>query len=541
MPAALPSSASSSQPTAHAGSDTRPPPMSAATPSSLPGSTAGGHQQPARRLAWARGARMPLLIGLGVLLACLAGIAMRPTGFFSCFWPANALLVGVLVRLRLVRRPAVWAGAFAGYVAADLINGSTWTLATWLTGANLAGVLMAALLLRRLAAPVRQLRCQLSALHLLRISVAASGVAALVGGGAGPAVFGTAWLPSLSMWFSSELLNYLLILPVMLTAPARGRLGTAFATRHSDIPAWKQVGPLLAVLGAEVLVPFVGGPWSVAMVVPALLWCAVTYSRFVTALLCLAVCLWKTVELAAVTALAFSPDQWQMILALRLGIAMLSLGPLAVASAMASRDARLLQLGRAKVGDDDMASFLAQSPFTERARDWLERPLPEGQRRPVGLLMIGVDSLPPVIARHGRTTGERVRAAFAEGIAPLLRTEEPLAALGEEKFVLLLPGATDSEAMAAAERLCAATRALPLALAEGQPLTVTVSIGAAFYADVAVPADGTSEALIRSMLRDADRLQARAQNAGRDCVVFRALDRPGSLAETDWTIAAHPT
>ena len=34
---------------------------------------------------------------------------------------------------------------------------------------------------------------------------------------------------------------------------------------------------------------------------------------------------------------------------------------------------------------------------------------------------------------------------------------------------------------------------------------------------------------------------AQAQAAGRDCVVFRALDRPGSLAETDWTSAARPT
>lgn len=515
--------------------------MRAATPSPLPGSTAGGQQQPARRLAWARAARMPLLVGLGVLLACLAGIAMRPTGFFSCFWPANALLVGVLVRMRLVRRPAVWAGAFAGYVAADLINGSTWTLATWLTGANLAGVLMATLLLRRLTAPVRQLRCQLSALHLLGISVAASGVAALVGGGAGPAVFGTPWLPSLSMWFSSELLNYILILPVMLTAPRRGQLGTVFATRHPAAPTWKQVGPLLAVLAAEILVPVVGGPWSVAMVVPALLWCAVTYSRFVTCLLCLAACLWKTVELAAVTALAFSPDQWQMILSLRLGIAMLSLGPLAVASAMASRDGMLLQLDRAQAGDDDLAAFLAQSPFMQRARHWLELTLSEGQRRPVGLLMLGLDSLQPVAARQGRDAGERVRTAFAEGIAPLLRTEEPLAPLGNDKFVLLLPGATDSEALAAAERLCTATRALPIALADGQPLAVTVSVGAAFYADVAPPAPGTPDALIRSMLHDADRLLAQAQAAGRDCVVFRALDRPGSLAETDWTSAARPT
>ncbi len=517
--------------------------MPAAPPPQLPGRTASPLL--ARAFAAARAARLPLLIGLGVLLACLAGIAMRPIGFFSSFWPANALMAGLLVRLRLTRRPAVWVCAFAGYMAADLLNGSSGMLAAWLTGANVAGVAIVTLLLRRLDAPTRQLRRPLSALHLLWICVAAASVAALVGAGSAPLAFKTPWLPSLAMWFSSDLMNYLLILPVVLSAPRRGHLNSVFVTWRPDTPAWKQGGPLLAVLATEALVPALrGASWAIALVVPALLWCAVSYSRFITALLCLAVCLWKTVELAAATALAFQPDHWQMILSLRIGIAMLSLGPLGVASVITARNEALqcLQRQRDAAGARDLHDILTRSAVVRRARQWLAQPQPDAGRRCAALLLLGLDPLPQLAAQHGPAAGNQLLAAFADAVVRTLQPGEALARLGSsEKFVLLLPGASDAAALATAERLCATARSVSATAPDGSPLRVTVSVGAAFYARVEPRADCTPADLIRRMLGDAELLLDKAQAAGRDCVVFRALDRPGSLAEADWTNATSPT
>lgn len=51
-----------------------------------------------------------LWLGLALLIfaACLVGIFARPIGFLSAFWPANALLLGLLVRYPALARPAAW-------------------------------------------------------------------------------------------------------------------------------------------------------------------------------------------------------------------------------------------------------------------------------------------------------------------------------------------------------------------------------------------------------------------------------------------------
>ena len=40
----------------------------------------------------------PLIVAAVVLAAALLGIALRPVGLLSAFWPANAILLGLLVR-----------------------------------------------------------------------------------------------------------------------------------------------------------------------------------------------------------------------------------------------------------------------------------------------------------------------------------------------------------------------------------------------------------------------------------------------------------
>ncbi|MFP5446464.1 MAG: sensor domain-containing diguanylate cyclase, partial [Betaproteobacteria bacterium] len=160
-------------------------------------------------------------LGLALLIfaACLVGIFARPIGFLSVFWPANALLLGLLVRYPRLARPPAWVAAAVGYVAADLVTGSTWSMALWLNGANLLGATAGWLVLRRLDERIRRLQRTISALYLLLAALAASAVGALAGCGAAPVYFNSPWTDLLSLWFSTELMNYMLIVPVVLAAP----------------------------------------------------------------------------------------------------------------------------------------------------------------------------------------------------------------------------------------------------------------------------------------------------------------------------------
>ncbi|NNC27334.1 diguanylate cyclase, partial [Salinisphaera sp. USBA-960] len=66
----------------------------------------------------------PLMIGLVVLAACLFGIYTRPADFLATLWPANAILLAMIIRMPGAARPTTWICAAVGYVSADLLTGS---------------------------------------------------------------------------------------------------------------------------------------------------------------------------------------------------------------------------------------------------------------------------------------------------------------------------------------------------------------------------------------------------------------------------------
>ena len=57
--------------------------------------------------------RQIILIAALMFLAALAGSLSRPTGFLAAFWPANAVLAGLLLRNVLLGRVTVLLAAAA--------------------------------------------------------------------------------------------------------------------------------------------------------------------------------------------------------------------------------------------------------------------------------------------------------------------------------------------------------------------------------------------------------------------------------------------
>src|SRR5690606_21374882 len=90
-----------------------------------------------------------LTLGLLIFCASLLGVYSRFETSLASVWPANALMVGVLLRMPLAARWPGWVCAVAGYIAADLLTGSQLLTATLLTLANIAGVATIYLIYRR--------------------------------------------------------------------------------------------------------------------------------------------------------------------------------------------------------------------------------------------------------------------------------------------------------------------------------------------------------------------------------------------------------
>ena len=114
-----------------------------------------------------------------VFAASLFGILTRPDGMLAVLWPANALLTAAFVRGRAMNTPLGWCAAFIAYMAADLLTGNDIYTAIWLTGANLAGVAVGVILLRRLSVEDRNLRRPQSVQYLCLTGAGAALAAAI--------------------------------------------------------------------------------------------------------------------------------------------------------------------------------------------------------------------------------------------------------------------------------------------------------------------------------------------------------------------------
>ena len=301
------------------------------------------------------------MAGALVFIACLLGIWSRPLGgFLAAFWPANALLLGMLVRYPGLATRSAWVAAVVGYLAADLVTGSTVLATLLLTAANLAGVCVGYALYARVDLDHRRLRQPLSVLYMVVIAAAAAAAAGVMGAVANPILFNASAVDGGALWFISELAHYLAILPVILAIPAFRWQPFRRSTRLTT----REAAPVLALAFSCLAGLLYSGPGAIAFPIPALLWCATAYSLFTTACLTLVFIAWTLVAIATGwLPLSRYMGDTQTILSVRVAGTLIALAPIVVASLMAGRSELLQQLKEknAKLAEADRAKdrFLA--------------------------------------------------------------------------------------------------------------------------------------------------------------------------------------
>ncbi|OLE53702.1 MAG: hypothetical protein AUG51_11840 [Acidobacteria bacterium 13_1_20CM_3_53_8] len=123
---------------------------------------------------------------------------------------------------------------------------------------------------------------------------------------------------------------------------------------------------------------------------------------------------------------------------------------------------------------------------------------------PCSLLLADIDYLKRINDAHGHSAGDRVIRHVASALTEASRDNDTAARMGGEEFALLLAGADEASAMAAAERL----RIIVAAEAVEGVGIVTVSLGVA-----SCPVHAETE---RSLYAASDAALYRAKNEGRN-------------------------
>ena len=138
--------------------------------------------------------------------------------------------------------------------------------------------------------------------------------------------------------------------------------------------------------------------------------------------------------------------------------------------------------------------------------------------QPAGLvaLMIDIDHFKSVNDRWGHAAGDQVLKQVAETLRSRTRVFDSLARYGGEEFVVVMSGASASDAVRAAERLRVAIQNMEFIPEVQTPHRLTVSIGLSR----STRPDITSEVLLGA----ADRALYRAKNQGRNRVEVELID-----------------
>ena len=129
---------------------------------------------------------------------------------------------------------------------------------------------------------------------------------------------------------------------------------------------------------------------------------------------------------------------------------------------------------------------------------------------PVSLLVIDVDHFKLINDTYGHLRGDDVLRLVADTLRGQVRPSDFLARYAGDEFVLLLPGTSQSEAVALAERLRTTMYAIPIAAGNSGPVALTISVGVGTVTTPGVTSDG--------LFASADAALLLAKRQGRDAV-----------------------
>ncbi len=133
------------------------------------------------------------------------------------------------------------------------------------------------------------------------------------------------------------------------------------------------------------------------------------------------------------------------------------------------------------------------------------------------VMVIDLDRFKSVNDRWGHAAGDAVLIDVANRLTANLRSNDLLARIGGEEFLIALPNTTQAEAGIVAERLCQAVKASPVVLATGTEIRVTISIGMTI---VSSKGHDDPSGTVAEIVDQADRALMKSKSSGRNMVTI---------------------
>jgi two-component system cell cycle response regulator len=141
------------------------------------------------------------------------------------------------------------------------------------------------------------------------------------------------------------------------------------------------------------------------------------------------------------------------------------------------------------------------------------------KKQSFAVMLADLDHFKRINDTHGHLVGDRVLVETATRLRNVLRSDDMLARVGGEEFMVVLPDTEPREANKLAERLRQAIHAEHYKVdGVDRPIAVTTSIGLTVTSPGTIPVSGQTDSMAQELMGQADKALYAAKGAGRNQV-----------------------
>ncbi|MCA0975160.1 diguanylate cyclase [Halomonas denitrificans] len=443
--------------------------------------------------------KFPIVFLSSIFLSCMVGIATRPIDGLSLFWPANAIMLGFMIRRPELNTTKLWIASLVSYILADALLGTALSKSLALNITNIASVWVAFYIYRRVNIDAVGLKEMSAVASIVLISISGSFGAGVLGGLFDSLFFVKGFFVSFFIWFSAEIVNYAAILPLLLSRIPKSFVENNFNLNKITV---KDVLPTSSLMLSLSLSTIFHGPGAIAFSVSSLVWCAITYKVFYISIINFIFVLWSA--LLFYKTIDTSQVNQESLLSIRLAVSMISFAPIMVAIAWQNKRTKLRAL-EYRATHDSLTNILNHLEFKRK----LDRSLKQAVSQSA-IIMVDIDHFKSINDTYGHAAGDTVLKIFSQRLKSCIRENDDLGRLGGEEFGIVFKHCGPEEAKIIINRIFKAVKS-PISLRDGTSLSITASMGVCFF-NPGEEDDSTA------ILAKADELLYLAKSKGRDRV-----------------------
>ena len=402
-----------------------------------------------------------ILLAVTTLVLCLLSNTLMLPGKVAVFWPMNAILVGLFCRYSFFNRLHYYLICLLVLLSLDIFWGVQGPGTVLINLSNVSFVLfLTNAILHKRDGEEKQLK--INVLRLYSYCLLASLICAILGSyGFSTQVPASFW-SVYPVWFSESFSTSVLILPFLLTCS-----GTMLSSKFE----LRKMLPVCLLALTLAVSGFSGGIGCLSVTLPALVWCAISYSLPTTCLLTL---LAGSAEVLMVylnwVQIGFQGHVLQIVSA-RMGIASLAISPVMVAVSVQAINNLVRQLS-ARANFDYLTRVHSRFGLYEKLRVGEQK----SSSTPLNVLLLDIDHFKKINDTHGHDCCDNVLVIFASRVKEIVGDQGIVARMGGEEFAVVIPHARDDKGYLLAEAIRADIEQMQVSWG-GDNLSLTVSIG----------------------------------------------------------------